>query len=229
MYADFSKKLNLEFEKIKSISRIGEYDSEKQMFSYYKVSQENKFSQIFLADKGRLFLNDFWRDGVCLARGRTTNINELALALDCWLNNDISTEKFSTKFPTVKPYPKAKAFDENREVEYTWNLLLNDQHDDSLHDFVKVAINDKILGKLFPFTSHRNLCFSRCTGYPYTYDLPIISPMYMKKGFYEVKTYKNKVIGKGIAVDVLKVLKNNLPKDIKPAIRGTAKDLKKSS
>lgn len=45
------------------------------------------------------------------------------------------------------------------------------------------------LRALFPFHSHRSLNFSRCTGFPYTNDVPVVTPV---DGKYRVTWWKTR-------------------------------------
>jgi len=218
--------LNREFEKLNSNLRviIDEDLTNKLPFSYSRVEHKNKFSQIYIAAEEKLYLPDYWREGVCLAHGKTEEIELVAESLDYWLTSEQKTNLLSERFKFVIPDKKAVIFDNNKEVEYTWNLILNDQNRKEIKNFVKLAIKDEILKTLFPFTSLMTLCFSRCTGFPYTYDTPTVSPTLT--GEYIIRLGHDKIIGQGSAIEAIKIVKDNLPKDIKPAIKGTADDLK---
>ena len=225
-YGNINKALNIEFSKIESPLRVMEDESTENFpLSYARIEKGNKFSQIYLAANEKLYLPDFWRNGVCLAHGKIDNIKELVNIIDFWLLKNISTKELSQRFPKVIPNEKAEAFDENKEVDYAWNSYLKDESFKELKEFIEIAKQDKVIGKLFPFTSLMRLCFSRCTGYPYTYDTPIVISIPYENGKYEVRFPENTTIGRGTAKEALEILKNNLPKDIKPAIKGTADDL----
>lgn len=225
-YGNINNALNSEFVKIKSPLRVQESESiSKIPLTYALVEYRNKFSQIYLAAKKHIFLPDFWRDGVCLANGQTNELNELVTVIDFWLLNNVSTNELSETFTWVEPNNKAIAFDENREVEYAWNSYVQDENFKEFREFIKIAKQDEIIGKLFPFTSLMRLCFSRCTGYPYTYDTPIVIPIIDEKGTYEVRSNNGVIIGRGTAIQALMILKSHLPKNIKPAVKGTADDL----
>lgn len=239
-----SNALNLEFEKISSDLRVSVDDELNKIvpFTYARVENDGKFSQVYIAADKKLYLPDFWRDGVCLAHAQTDNILNLAKAIDFWLSNDVSTNVLAEKYNFVQPYEKAKAFDENNEVDYIWDCLLED---DSLElgDFIKLASKDEILSTLFPFTSLYTLCFSRCTGFPYdTNNLPNVTPKQF--GNFAMQNYgqynsandnfskderlfvvtknKKEYLGEGNAAKALKLVRDNLPDDIRPAIKGTA-------
>ncbi len=240
--------INLEFEKLNSTLRVAVdtyYD--KIPVTYARVENANKFSQIYIAAEEKLYLPDFWRDGVCLAHGSTDNISQLAKAVNYWLTQNVSTQKLSEYFEFVQPSGKAEAFDNNNEVEFTWNLLKAEDDSLGLKDFINLASKDEILNKLFPFTSLYTLCFSKCTGYPFdTKDLPSVTPVeyahfvmskdtveYSKirsvdtianSKIYVVTKNKTQYIGEGNASEALKIVLDNLPKDIKPARKGIADD-----
>lgn len=225
-YGNIDAVINEAFKKIASPLRISISQEELKMpLTYARVEHKNKFAQIYLASNKETYLPNFWRDGVCLAHGQTNDIYELVKAIDFWLYNNISTNEFSRNFPLITPSKKASAFDENREVEYAWNSYLNDDSFKDLWDFMELAVRDKVIGKLFPFTSLMRLCFSRCTGIPYTGDTPIVIPIPNKIGKFEVRLTDDMIIGRGNASEALKMVKENLPVDIKPAVKGTANDL----
>jgi hypothetical protein len=220
--------LNVEFIKLGSCLKILFNSSLDKM--PLCVEKGKKFSQIYLAANEKLYLPDFWKEGVCLAHGATDNLVDLAKCLNFWLCKDVTTEKLSATFSFINPTNKAAAFDENREIDFTWRRI---QTDDSkvgtdLKAFVDLAINDVILSRLFPFTSLYTLCFSRCTGYPYTHDTPTVTPIGRRVlgGYqYEVKLPGNTIAGRGSAAEALAIVKANLPPGIQPAVKGTAENL----
>jgi hypothetical protein len=235
--------IDIEFERLNSLLRVSrDNELEKLPLTYARIENRQKFSQVYIGAKEKLFLPDFWKEGVCLAHGQTTNISDLAQVLDFWLCKDITTRELANKFAFVVPNDKAFAFDDNKEVEYTWNVILQDQDRAELTDFIKLAIKDEVLNKLFPFTSLCTLCFSRCTGYPYdTVDLPNVTPKQFEF-FAPIKGAKNiteqernklesqflvtknrsEYLGEGNAEEALKIVKANLPDNVQPARKGTA-------
>jgi hypothetical protein len=219
-----AKALDIEFIRIQSSLRCSiDKNIENLPFAYARVENKKRFSQIHLAAEETLYLPDFWRNGVCLAHGKTKSISKLAEVLHYWLTADATTDLLQNKFEFVKANEKSQAFDENKEVDYTWKLILNDSSRADIKSFVELAIKDHVLSKLFPFTSLTRLCFSRCTGYPYTYDTPIVIPV--SKELYEVRLSNNDIVGRGNAPEALKMVKDNLPINIQSAIPGTAEDL----
>lgn len=240
------KAINAEFEKLHSVLRVVEDEQlDKLPFTFALIENEQKFSQVHIAAEQKLYLPDFWRDGVCLANGSTDNLSKLAAAIDYWLTQNVSTKEFAEKFNFVTASEKSRAFDENNEVEYMWNCLLKDNDSLGLEEFIKLAAENNKLNKLFPFTSLYTLCFSKCTGYPFdTTDLPNVTPIeyihfslqkntaeyakirnnstLSKSKIYVVTNNKTQYVGEGNATEALKLVCDNLPKDIGPAIKGIA-------
>lgn len=196
--------------------------------SYSRVERGQKFSQIYLAAHEQLYLPDFWKEEVCLAHGKTPTLVELAQALDWWLCKDVPLQELVAAFPFIEPTAVAAVFEEGREVAFMWRRLQMDESRTELKAFVDVAIRDALLSRLFPFTSLFTLCFSRCTGYPYTYDTPTVTPLErsLVGGWqYEVRLPDNTVVGRGSAAEALAMVKANLPLGIQPAVKGTAEHL----
>jgi hypothetical protein len=221
---DINKALDIEFAKINSPLKAAiDHYEDAPPFTYARIENKTKFSQVYITAEGKIYLPDFWKDGVCLANGSISDITQLAKAIDFWLSNSITTKQLSEKFSFVKLTDKAIAFDEGIEIEYTWNFILNNPSMAELKDFVSLAIKDEILRWLFPFTSLNRLCFSRCTGYPYTNDTPIVVPV--TAGIFEVRLYNNKLVGRGTAAEALAIVRQNLPSNIGKAVKGTADDL----
>ena len=216
--------LNIAFFEMGSFIRASLEDPFGKVSLYdSQVRHGKKFSQIYIAIEERLFLFHFWREGVYLARGKTDNIKMVAESIHYWLTTNDKTDMLSSKYTFVTLNERASAFDENKQVEFTWNLILNDPNTLDLKEFVKLAMEDEILSKLFPYTSMWSLCFSRCTGFPYSRDTPKVIPD--GRGKYSVQLEDDTIIGTGSALEAINMVKSNLPKNIKPAIKGTAEDL----
>ena len=202
--------------------------SDNKSVTHSRVERGKKFSQIYRAAEEPLYLPDFWREGVCLAHGQTDNLGALAKSLDFWLCKDVTTRELVAAFSFINPADKAAAFDEGREIAFTWERIQADGARTDLKAFVDLAIRDDVLRRLFPFTSLFTLCFSRCTGYPYTHDTPTVTPL-GKRVFgghqYEVRLPGNRIAGRGSAAEALAIVKTNLPPNIKPAVKGTAENV----
>lgn len=208
--------LNISFNKIGSTLRVAN-DNDPKFFSgtYARIEKDNKFSQVYIAAEEKLYLPDFWRNGVCLGHGKTPDIEQLAECIDFWLTTNANTNQLADKFTFVKPNNDAAIYDAGKEIEHKWKSILDDPDKKDIKEFVELAIKDKILSKLFPYTSLMTLCFSRCTGYPFTYDTPTVTPIF-ETDQYLVRTSDGKEIGSGSAAEVLKIVLDNLPNDIGP-------------
>lgn len=193
--------------------------------TYASAESGNRFSQVYIAAEERLFVFDFWKEGVMLATGRTSSLDELARSLNAWMINQAATSELCEEFHFVTAEEKAEAFEKGREVEWKWQECLAYIPRDfpDLVPFLTAARQNEVLRRLFPFTSLNRFCFSRCTGYPYSYDCPIVSPL--KYGYYEILDANEKPIGRGNAIEAVNLVLQNLPPNCGHARKGTARDL----
>jgi hypothetical protein len=109
-------------------------------------------------------------------------------------------------------------------VEERWRTYLKDFGFPELVPFVQAAARRPELRQLFPYTSLNRFCFSRCTGYPFTRDTPLVQPV--ENGEYEV-VLEDVVLGRGNAEQAAKLVVAHLPPGCGPAVPGTADDLEK--
>src|SRR5258708_4271848 len=100
-----------------------------------------------------------------------------------------------------------------------------------------------VLRRLFPFTSLVWLCFSRCTGYPFSGDCPSVCssrwipdlaarPTPEQRAAlgsekpYTVADSKGRFLGEGNAAEAIELIVRHLPPNCGPAVQGTADDLR---
>lgn len=215
---------------IEADSTLKVKDSEISGFPVYaRVESNKRFSQIYIGSEQRMFISDFWQDGIALGNAHTDSLIELAKVLKEWLETTINLTELSKKFEFVKPDEKAKYFEAGREVEWQWQSLHNYIQRDfpCLVSFLNEASQNIILNQLFPFTSMNTFHFSRCTGFPFSKDCPIVIPIESKaeNNKYKIVDSKGKYIGEGNARDAVKLVIEHLPPNIGAAMRGTADDL----
>lgn len=103
---------------------------------------------------------------------------------------------------------------------------------------VEKAMETPALRQLFPYASHVWLCFSRCTGYPFSGDCPhVCSSRWIptmearpsneqREDLGPVKAYtvadaKGKFLGEGDAAEAIELVVRNLPPNCGPAVHGT--------
>lgn len=192
---------------------------------YARVETGNRFSQIYIGSEQRMFISDFWQDGIALGNAHTDSLIDLAKGLKEWLETTINLTELAEKFEFVKPDEKAKYFEAGREVEWQWKSLQKYIPRDfpTLVPFLNEAIQNPVLYQLFPFTSMNTFHFSRCTGFPFSKDCPVVFPL--ENGEYKVFDSKREFVGQGNAKEAVSLVIKNLPSNVGAAIRGTAEGL----
>jgi hypothetical protein len=219
-------------------------------FDWEVVREKQRFSQIKIAKHQRLFMLDFWDRGVCLAHGSTPLLPNLAEAIHAWIAEEVSTGELRRRFPFVGVEPKAEGHEQGAaaEVEQKWQTLHSQFKNDELKQgfallvpLVEKAMEVPVLHRLFPFTSLFSLCFSRCTGYPFSGDCPSACPSSRAvwQGYltpqeraafgpekpYSVADSKGHLLGQGDAEEAVELIVRHLPPNCGPAVQGTADDL----
>jgi hypothetical protein len=194
-------------------------------WAYLKAN--NRSSEISVAIYERLFLAPFWINGVHLAALQTASTELLARALHAWLIEQYTTKELKAAFPEVAVSKDAAYYEAGPEsyVEYGWTTLLDRIRETlpHLYPVVQLAYDTPVLRQLLPYTSLDRLCFSQCTGYPFTTDCPLIYPI--GEGAFRVLTLSQRWLGEGDAETALKIALANWPGDYGPAVHGTAENL----
>lgn len=192
---------------------------------YARVQSGERFSQIYIAAKTRMFSFDFWNCGVSLAYGTTPDILEMARSIDKWITSGYATGDLASTFRFVQVQPTAATYERGEEVEMRWRVYLVSlgERFPELMAFVTVAAAEPKLRQLFPFTSMNRFCFSRCTGYPFTRDTPHVVPLGGDE--YEVISSSGESLGRGNAADAVALAVAALPPNCGPAMPGTAEQL----
>ncbi|MFI5527298.1 DUF6193 family natural product biosynthesis protein [Kitasatospora sp. NPDC051853] len=123
----------------------------------------------------------------------------------------------------------AEAHEHGDAVEAQWTSHRHTTARHVGHGLIKAAYARPQLRALFPFHSHQTLNFSRCTGFPYTHDVPVITPVH---GKHRVTWWKTRSphgpadIGEtDNPRDAVALVLVHLPADCGPAVAGTANDL----
>jgi hypothetical protein len=208
---------------------------------------------MYLAAHERLFLFDFWSQGVLYANAACENLTDAAKAIHFWIAETPTIADMEKRFSFFRPTDEGKAHEAGQAVEYEWESLLNrlteleeDMSDESisLRPLIEAARRRPELRQLFPYMSLDRLCFSRTTGYPFTSDCPravamengryrvySAKPRFEKRryggGEYEEAVYE--VIGEGNVEEVINMLVANLPPNCGAAVSGTAEDLNRTT
>jgi hypothetical protein len=192
--------------------------------SFARVEREARFCQIMTTSGN--FRVDFWDQGVCLVNAGTSDVDELAKAIHLWVDSNCNLDTLSI-FTFIEVPAASYAHENGDEVEQKWQSLLESipKTYPELNEFVTEASQRPRLRQLFPYTSLNTFCFSRCTGYPYTKDLPIVVPV--KDNAYEVISRDGQALGSGNANWAANIVEASLPENCGPAVPGTAEDLEK--
>ncbi|MES2790541.1 MAG: DUF6193 family natural product biosynthesis protein [Planctomycetota bacterium] len=193
----------------------------KSEFSVYvRVDLGTRSAHLTVAIHERLFLFDLWRDGVWFGTGLTPDLGEVAFIAKRWVQESCSVNDIE-QMPLVRLTEGAKVFDEGREVEARWNSFLTGKYrDNEYSEFISLASQQPALRMLFPYTSHITVCFSRCTGYPYSNDCPHVTPI--GQGQFEVRMSGFDGLGVGDAAFAVNLVLKLLSPNSGPAKRGTA-------
>jgi Family of unknown function (DUF6193) len=215
-------------------------------FEWEVVKQKHRFSQIMIAKHQRLFMLDFWDRGICLAHGSTPLLPKVAEVIHVWVAEGVSTGVLQRRFPFVGVESSADSHEQGAaaEVEQKWQALYShvksDESKVALTPLVERAMEVPVLRRLFPFTSLDWLCFSRCTGYPFSGDCPSACSTRFRFAPrltpgqrealgpprpYTVADSKGNFLGEGDLAEVVELIIQHLPPNCGPAVQGTADDL----
>ena len=195
--------------------------------AYARVERDERFSQVYIGAEQRMFLCDFWQRGVMLANAATPDLKELAATIRHWIEGLVTTRELAAEFSFVKPVDSAEAFESGSEVDHRWTWYEDwiPRTFPELVPFFDEAKQSPELRQLFPFTSLNCMCFSRCTGYPYTDDCPAAIPVggirSVVLGEFDVRL-RGQLLGSGNGKEAVRITVANLPENCGPAVAGTA-------
>jgi Family of unknown function (DUF6193) len=122
----------------------------------------------------RWFITSLWRCGVELTRGNTKDLAAVVGAAATWAGG-ASLAELCAAWPHLGLWELAQAHERGPgdAVALKWQRLR--QHAAPIvAPLVEAAYAEPWLRVLYPFTSHYDLHFSRCTGFPYSFDVPFI-------------------------------------------------------
>lgn len=190
--------------------------------AYARIEHGPRFTQTYIAAEERLFMPDFWSHGVQFATGKTPDLLATASAIHDWLTiENISTAELVRRYPWIEPSGRAAVFEAGDEVEWTWkHMLESTTRSEATLAAIRRASQEPALRCLFPYTSMFTLCFSRCTGYPYTHDILSISPV--GDGRYGVGSPHEDPTNSHDLETAIALVLASLPPDCGPARHGTA-------
>ncbi|MFE9782109.1 DUF6193 family natural product biosynthesis protein [Streptomyces sp. NPDC005775] len=197
-----------------------------------RADGDSRATSVHLGIQDRCFVMSFWEGGVAMAKGTTTSLNEAATATGDW-QSGATLEDLQSACPFVHYGPLAEAHERGDAVETMWTIYRQTAASHVDQDLIEACYAQPQLRALFPFHSHRSLNFSRCTGFPYTHDVPVVTPV---DGRYRVTWWETRSpqgpadIGEADNPrDAVALVVAHLSPECGPAVAGTANDLGKSN
>lgn len=171
----------------------------------------------------RWFLISGWSRGVSLVSGSTADLAEIVRAAVAW-RSGASLKEIQSAAAFVKVSDLALAHEQGPAdaVAAQWRALRESWASDDrfrfVADIIEAAYAAPALRQLFPYTSHASLCFSTCTGFPYSQDVPRVDPG--EGGGYVLRTrFMGDMIGEAEdAESAIAILLAHLPDGIGPAV-----------
>lgn len=220
-HACFGDFLNAQFNAIGSSLR----------FRRGRVEHGHRFMQINRGLKERLFVTDFWDRGVSLGHLAVPEVGPLIAAANTWCVEQRPLSYVVNFAPTLRfDQDQVTAFEAGPAAftEWRWAKMLKAAVDapqnKRLLPAIRAASETTELKQLFPYTSMMRLGFSRCTGYPFSGDCPLIVPIFKTETF-QVLSGSGEVVGKGDVHEAMTLAVQHLPEGFGAAVHGTADDL----
>lgn len=129
LYPDIAKAGSLDVAISKSLSDAGsnlvaDGTEVNKFMPYARVEDGSRFSQIHIAGGQRLFLFDFWSEGVVFGNASSDDISDVARSIHAWIADKLSIEKMSALFTFFSPSESGKAHEAGIYVEQKWQSLL---------------------------------------------------------------------------------------------------------
>lgn len=113
----------------KSLADIGSHlvadeSPVNKFMPYVSVEEDSRFSQTQLGGGHRLFLTDFWSQGVKFGSCSSENLSDIARAIHAWIVEKSSIERMSELFKFFSPTEDGIAHEAGTYVELQWKGLL---------------------------------------------------------------------------------------------------------
>jgi hypothetical protein len=207
-------------------------DESKEVFSA-RFRKDCRIATIGTAGTDRIFITDFSSRGVPLAHHRTSDLREVARAVESWLMDELNLREMKQRLTNLFVSEVSFETEAGRGVAARWNLLLS-PHDDEptltsllgpeFRALVRAAASRPLLRQLVPVVSMGfYLSFSRTIGYPFAMagDCAVWAAD-NRCGFFKRGGYAP---AEGTVEEMLDLVERSLPPDVGPAIFGTAEDL----
>ncbi|GKQ41781.1 DUF6193 family natural product biosynthesis protein [Streptomyces sp. A012304] len=195
----------------------------RQRQLYATVPASGGDLQISLGGARRVFLARIWSRGVELAGGKSEDLDEVIAAASLWASG-ARLRELGARYPFMEIGEISEAYEEGREVEAKWALLLRSDQAEARR-LAEEALRFPKLAGLFPYLSHHDLLLSRTTGYPFTRDAPCIRPL-LSGGYVVMWPETMETIATVESPrQAVEIVNAALPEQYGPAVPGTADDL----
>jgi hypothetical protein len=194
--------------------------------SRYSVNfeQSDRIAGVMLAAEERLFLVDLWDQGVQMGSAQTPDLNGAVGVIHAFLADQLSTAELHERFPFLTIGDQAQVHELGAAAEVAWQWDNVKRHaaefSPDLLPLLNTLVDRPPFNQLFPYMSLEALCFSRCTGCPYTGDCPVV--VALGTDDYEVRDMRGKTFGRGDKNTALDLLITNTPPTFGPAVQGNA-------
>ncbi|MCT9006697.1 DUF6193 family natural product biosynthesis protein [Streptomyces rhizosphaerihabitans] len=179
-----------------------------------------------LGSEERVFLVAAWGEGVNLTCGSTEDLKALAKAAAAWYEG-VPLAELHAAAPFLEVGTLAAAHERGPEhaVAEKWRGYLEPGLSVDL-DLIRAAYAEPRLRALFPFTSHGSLQFSRCTGWPFSYDVSKIHPLGGDRYAVQHRGEKFAMVPAYTAQEAVALVVARMPETWGPAVAGTEHELR---
>ncbi len=148
----------------KSLANIGSYliadeSPINKFMPYVHVKEGVRSSQTQLGGGRRLFLIDFWSQGVMFGSGSSENLSDIARAIHMWIVEKSSIERMSKLFKFFSPTEDGIAHEAGSYVELQWKGLLETWY--ANENPFKIRTRKQLFSFLFSYSLPQKLRFTR--------------------------------------------------------------------
>jgi hypothetical protein len=194
---------------------------------WVSAEREGRAVQVTVAARQRLFMADFWDKGVQVGSLSSPEPAPVAGAILAFLADQKPATSVAKTYPEFVATPQARPHEEGAmaEVAFQWEVVKRTLEAEApeLLPLANTLSRTRPFSHLFPTVSLEALCFSRCTGSPYSRDCPVV--VATRSGHFEVRSNRGDPLGEGDEQTALAALDAALPPDCGPAVQGTTDDL----
>jgi hypothetical protein len=144
----------------KSLANIGSHLMADELpinkfMPYVWVEEGSRFSQTQLSSGERLFLSDFWSQGVMFGSVSSDSLETIARAIHAWISEKSSIEAMSNLFKPFSATEDGVAHEEGKYIEHKWKKLLESWH--SKENPFKIRSRKQLFHFLFSLTLQQKI------------------------------------------------------------------------